>query len=93
MGKFDKTRLSLPTQTTSEALNTDLRLKLAKKNQILDARQVLNKKKQQVQQKQQILINKKQIVDDDKLSGGSLIIMKTLDNDTGSEKRLYKVSN
>lgn len=96
MGKFDKNRLKYSQNNTgglvSQATTGDLRLKLVKKNQILDARQVLNKKKQQTQQKK-ILTIKKQVTDedDDSKNFGSLLIMKTLDKDVGSERRLYKV--
>ncbi len=93
MGKFDKNRLSgLKEQTTTTtAKDSDLRLKLAKGNQVLDARQILNKKKQQYQHKQQIITNKKQIINETNLSAGSLLIMKTTDDITGYEKRFYKV--
>ena len=95
MGKFDKNRLSgLKEQTTKTTPDSDLRLKLAKRNQVLDARQILNKKKQQFQHKHQIITNKKQIINETEskdLTAGSLLIMKTTDEITGSEKRLYKV--
>jgi hypothetical protein len=87
MGKFDKSRLKFKhNESESNSGITDLRLKLAKKNQILDARQVLNKKKQQV-----LTTNKKKIINEESFKSGSLMIMKTLDEDTGAEKRLYKV--
>ena len=89
MGKFDKSRLKFQhNQTDSTSETTDLRLKLAKRNhQMLDARQILNKKKHQI-----LTPNKKKIInEEDSFKSGSLMIMKTVDEDTGAEKRLYKV--